>query len=517
MKPASLSKYIIVLFALIKLLIPFVLIHPDFELHRDEFLYLADADHLAWGYIEMPPLLALMGYISKLLGGTIATVYMWGSITGALTLILVGMTVIRLKGNPRAVFIACLAFLCSGFLRMHILFQPNFLDVLFWTWAGYLTVRWIQTEDKKYLYWLGICFGLGILGKYSMAFYIISFLVAVLLTGRRKWLLNIHFYLAMLTGILICLPNLVWQYTHHFPVMHHMELLQRQQLQYNSRSDFLISQVLMTLPGIVVWVGGLVYVLFLERGRKYISIGIIYLGIISILLFFNGKGYYAVAAYPVLMAFGGVWFEEITMRKTWLWLKWVMPVLMLLLTIRILPALLPYRSAESLAKFYTTSIIGKTGALVWEDHKTHPLPQDFADMLGWEEMAQKTARIYHSLPDSVQKKTMIYGDNYGEAGALNFYRKKYRLPETYSDNASYVFWLPDHFEYNHFLFITDDLPDPDDVFFQHWHTIQILDSVTTKYARERGTRIILYSNPDDSAKIIAEQNIFRDKKEFGMK
>lgn len=204
MKPISRSTYIIAAFAVIKFLVPFLFIHPQFELHRDEYLYLADTDHLAWGYIEMPPMLAVLGYISKLLGGTTQSVYLWGSLFGALTVIVIGKIVLQLKGNSTAVFFACLAFLCSAFLRIHILFQPNFLDAFFWTLSSYFIICWIDSDNKKYLYYLGICFGLGILGKYTMAFYIISFLAAVLLTNKRKWLLNPHFYFAMLLGVLIC-------------------------------------------------------------------------------------------------------------------------------------------------------------------------------------------------------------------------------------------------------------------------------------------------------------------------
>src|SRR6476469_9174909 len=118
--PRRTAWIIIGFFALIKLLIPYLFIHPEFELHRDEFLYLADADHLAWGYIEMPPMLAFLGAIRKWLGGTAATVHLWGVLFGAATMVLTGIIVMRLKGNNFAVFIACLALLCSGYLRIHI-------------------------------------------------------------------------------------------------------------------------------------------------------------------------------------------------------------------------------------------------------------------------------------------------------------------------------------------------------------------------------------------------------------
>ncbi len=508
------AHYLIGFFALLKLLIPFLLIHPSFDLQRDEYLYMADAGHLAWGYIEMPPLLAVLGFISNLLGGSANTVHMWGGIFGALTVLLVGKMVLQMKGDLWAVFIACLAFLCSGFLRMHVLFQPNFLDVFFWTAASYLIICWIDTEKTKYLYLLGICFGLGMLGKYSTAFYILSFLAAVLLTDKRKWLTNKHFYFSMLAGLAILAPNLIWQFRHHFPVLHHMQLLNQQQLQYNSRIDFIISQFTTALPSFFIWLGGLWYVLMNREGRKYLLLGILYLGIIGILLYFNGKGYYAMAIYPTLMAFGGIWFSKIIKTKWFRWTKWVGPAFTILLCYLALPIYLPTRSPEKLATFYQGGYIDKSFALIWEDHQKHLLPQDFADMLSWREMAVKTANVYHSLPDSIKKQTMVYGDNYGEAGALSFYGKELGLPEIYSDDASYIFWLPEHFTQKYFLFVCYNLPDTTDTFFNHWGKREIRDSITNKYAREYNAKIVLYSQPNDSARIIAEQHIREGRKAY---
>jgi hypothetical protein len=161
--------------------------------------------------------------------------------------------------------------------------------------------------------------------------------------------------------------------------------------------------------------------------------------------FFNGKGYYAAAIYPTIMAFGGIWFAGIIERKKLRWLKWTATVYIVLMTALIFPVLVPFMSAQKLVDFYHSTHFDRHSPLKWEDHKMHPLPQDFADMLGWKEMAEKTANVYHSLPDSIQKNLMIYGDNYGEAGALSFYRKKLELPEIYSDNASYIFWMPGKF------------------------------------------------------------------------
>ena len=501
------STLIIAVFAIIKFLIPFIFINAAFELHRDEYLYLADADHLAWGYIEMPPMLALLGAISKLFDSSLYAVYFWGSLFGVLKIILIGKIVLELKGNVYDVFIACLAFLCSGYLRMNILFQPNFLDGFFWTWAVYLIIKLINTNNKKFFYYLGICFGLGMLAKYTMAFFVLAFLISVMFTSKRKWLVNKNFYFAMLIGLLIFSPNLYWQYDHHFPVMHHMQLLRNQQLQYTSRVEFLINQILMFLSSFFIWILALWFVFAKKEGRKYISIGIIYFVVIGLLLWFKGKPYYAASIYPSLLAIGSVYIEKIIQSYKIKIVHWAIPVFILLITVVVFPIAVPFLSPQQLDKFYQSVHAEKMGVLNWEEKKNNPLPQDFADMLGWKEMAEKTAKVYHELPDSIKQKTMVYGDNYGDAAALAFYRKQYGLPEIYSDDASFAFWLPQKFDATYFLFAAWHMPEANDSFFYHFAKTEIKDSVTQKYAREYGAKIVLYSFPDSTAKAIAERNI----------
>lgn len=506
-KPMQQKSWLIILaFAFIKFLVPFLFIHSQFELHRDEYLYLADANHLAWGFVEMPPLLAFLGSISKLFGSSFYAVYFWGSLFGAFTMVLIGKIVQRLNGNNYGVFIACLAFLCSGFLRLNVLFQPNFLDVFFWTASAYFIICLIDSNNKKYLYFIGFSFGFGMLSKYTIAFFILAFLISLLLTPLRKWLLNKHFYFAMGMGLLIVSPNLLWQYTHHFPVAQHMKLLREQLLDNISPKDFLVDQIFITLPSFYIWMIGLCYVFFYKSGRKYMAIGIIYVCVILLLLYFKGKGYYAAGLYPVMLAIGGFQLSKSIQNHKIKIIQWAVPILILFITSRIFPVVMPCLSPEGLVSTYKKIQAEKIGVLKWEDGKNHPLPQDFADMLGWKEMAEKTAIIYHQLPDSIQQKTMVYGNNYGEAAALTFYRKQLGLPEIYSDDASFAFWLPDKFNYSYFLFVTRSMPPVDDKFFYHFGKVEIKDSVTQKFALEYGTKIILYSLPDDTAKAIAEQS-----------
>ena len=123
--------------AIIKFLIPLFAIHAEYQLHRDEYLYLAEGRHLAWGFDEVPPAIPFLGWVSFHLGNSINAVRLWGGIFGALTALLLGAIVNRLGGKWLAQILAGLAFLFSSYLRIHILFQPNFLDIFFWSLISY--------------------------------------------------------------------------------------------------------------------------------------------------------------------------------------------------------------------------------------------------------------------------------------------------------------------------------------------------------------------------------------------
>ncbi len=170
----------IFLLALIKFALPFFLQHPIYELHRDEFLYLEQGHHLAWGYMEVPPMLSWLSYLTHLFGGSFFWVKFWPSLFGAFTLIITCAMVLEMGGKLFAVFIAGLCIMFTAYLRLHFLFQANFLEVFWWTLSAYFIVRYVNSKQVKYLYWLGFAFGCAWLSKNSVSFLIIGFAVALL-------------------------------------------------------------------------------------------------------------------------------------------------------------------------------------------------------------------------------------------------------------------------------------------------------------------------------------------------
>jgi hypothetical protein len=502
MKPYNRLLYIL---ALIKLVLPYFLQNGVYGPHRDEFLYLAEGQHMAWGFMEIPPVLSVFAWLTQMFGNSMFWIKFWPSLFGALTYILTGKLIIHLGGRYNALFMAFLTFIFSGYLRVHFLFQPNFLEVFFWTMIAYSLIRHIQTEKNYWLYITGLSAGLGMMSKYSVLFFITGVLVGLLLTPQRRLLANRHFYIAAAIGFIIFLPNVIWQYNRNFAVMHHMQELQQTQLQYVNPVNFIIDQFLMFLPVVFIWPVGLWFAAFTKQGKPYRFIAWAWLFVMGILLILKGKSYYSLGVYPVLTAFGAYWLEQVTPKRLRI-LRYVRAVIPFLFIPIFIPVALPVFAPPQLADFYKKTHAEKTGALRWEDQENHPLPQDFSDMLGWEEMAQKTAAAWHALTPAEQQQTIIFCDNYGQAGAVAFYGKKYGIPQPYSGNASFLYWMPAHIKVVNLLLVTDDSTDMQKPFVKEFASATLCGSITTPYAREHGSQVIMLKGANEKF-----NQFFKDK------
>jgi hypothetical protein len=176
--------------------------------------------------------------------------------------------------------------------------------------------------------------------------------------------------------------------------------------------------------------------------------------------------------------------------------------------------IMPLAKPEKLANYYEKTGLNKTGSFKWEDQQMHPLPQDFADMMGWKELALKAGSVYNSLPEEQKLKTLVYCRGYFSAGALNYYRKEAGLPEVYSDNASFLFWMPDQYDINNLILVGHQIPDKNDIVFQQFEKMSIKDSINMPLFRENGMRIILFENGNDSLNRIITKGVAELKRKF---
>lgn len=361
-------------------------------------------------------------------------------------------------------------------------------------------IRFIATGNIKWLYVFGVSLGLGMLSKYTVAFYIIGLLGGLLLSNQRKIFLNPHLYGAAAVALIIFLPNFIWQYQHNFPVITHMDELKETQLQYNLTGEFITSQFMMNLPAIFVWLAGLIFLIFSSQGRDFRFYAWAFFIVVTLMIYFKGKGYYILGIYPLLFAFGATWLERLTVVK-WGWTRYVMLIFAVTTGLVAIPILLPVAKPDNLVKYYDAIGSYKAGDYKWEDLKAHPLPQDFADMMGWKELTKMTARAYAGIPASKKKRTIVIGSSYAFAGALNYYGPAQGLPESYSTNASFLLWLPEKLDFDHMLYVDDDYPRENPIFKQ-FEKVTELGKLNLPMFREDGTRVFFFENATDSLHII---------------
>ena len=476
---------------LLKFVLQYILIDPVYELHRDEFLHLDQAQHLAWGYTSVPPFTSWISWIILQLGNGVFWVKFFPALFGALTLLVVWKTIEELKGGWFALLLGAISIVFSSLIRINMLYQPNSPDILAWTLLFFTILKYINTENSKWLWYAGITFAFGFLNKYNIVFLLIGLLPAILITEHRTIFRNKQFYYAMGLASLLVMPNLIWQYMNGFPVFKHLDELARTQLVNVNRFDFVKEQLLFFMGSLFVILAAFVAFVIYKPFRKYRIFGLSFLFTISLFIYLKAKGYYAIGLYPIFLAFGAIYLEQLLSGKRIKYLRPVIlgiPVLMFLPMIQIaFPNRTPQEIREHPEKYKDF------GLLRWEDGKDHDLPQDFADMQGWKELAQKVDLAMASIPE--KEHTLVLCDNYGQAGAINYYSANKNISAV-SMNADYINWFKLDQEIRNVIRVKeiDDNGKELVVSKPYFDRVERFGEITNEFAREKGTSIYVLRN-----------------------
>ncbi len=452
--------------------------------HRDELLYLALGRHPDWGYWSIPPFTGMVAWLSQhVFGPSLFATHLFPALAGGLLVWLVLDMVAQFGGGRYAQILCGIALLFSPAMqRTASLFQPVVFDLLFWTLAIWCVLRLVNSQDKRWLLWLGVAIGLGLLNKYSVVFLVLCLPVAAAFTPQRRWLISPYAAGAVLLALVIVLPNLLWQWQYHFPVVHHMADLKANQLDLVKPADFFLDQVLMNGLAFIIWLPGLWWLL--RRPGPWRLFGWLAVLTVLLLLILHGKGYYTLGIYPVLIAAGSVFWEK---QLTRVWQQVALPTLLALCSLPLLPIGAPIFPADKLADYFAW--LGMDSVLRWESGNIEPLPQDYADMLGWPEIA--------ALVDTAVAKAggpqycLVYGENYGQAGAIEHFSPALTAV-SFSD--SYVLWAPDTLapQVQTFIYVNDEMGDDVQNGFA---SIQKIGEVQNPLARERGCSVWLCREP----------------------
>ena len=484
------------------------LINPMYDLHRDEYLHLDQARHLAWGYDSVPPVTSWISWLILQLGNSVFWIKFFPALLGALTMLVVWKTIEVLKGNLFALVLGAAAVIFSAIARINILYQPNSLDILCWTLFYYTIVQYVNTENNQWLMKAALVFSFGCLNKYNIVFLLLGILPAILLTEHRKIFFTRQFYFAILIGLLIISPNILWQIKNGLPVFHHMKVLTATQLVHVNRLDFLKEQVLFFIGCMFILLAAFISFFTYPPFYKYRLFFWSFMFTLLIFVYLKAKGYYAIGLYPILIAFGATYLEKILQSGWRFYLRPVaiaIPVLLFIPLLKIAFPIQPPTVVQKNAKRYKD-----LNLMRWEDGKDHSLPQDFADMLGWKELAAKADKAFEQIADSSH--TLVLCENYGEAGAINYYSAHKNIAAVMLSGDYYKWFLEDKKLLKNIVLVKD-IANPDTALTKERQLFKIVlpaGKIENIYAREQGTRIFVLKQYNDSMllkdKIIAIKN-----------
>jgi len=317
----------------------------------------------------------------------------------------------------------------------------NPFEPLFWMGCIYFLLLASNRNQPKLLLWCGVLLGLGIENKHSTIFFIFALVVGLAATRWRRLLRSKWFWAAVAITVLLALPNFLWQVRHDFATYVDLSNVKRTHKNIELPPlPFIKQQIMMLNPvSVVVWGAGLGFLLFHREGKRFRTLGVIYLAFLAVMMALHAKDYYLTPIYPMLFSAGAVFWELFTQSRSRLdWLRVTLPLLIFGLGILVLPFTLPILSPDKVTP-YLQKFGGQSKT---ETHHDGPLPQHFSDEFGWPEMVQAVAGVYHSLPPDVRSKTGILAGNYGEAGAIDFFGGQYGLPKSISAHQNYYFWGP---------------------------------------------------------------------------
>ena len=390
--------------------------------HRDELLTYSNARGLAWGYVVYPPVTAVLARIELALFGTSLIGFrFFAAIACGLVTAFTGLMARAMGGGRQAMLASAFAASIGG----SVFFTGSFMsymsfDLLCWVGTAWCIVRLLQSGDAHWWLAIGAAIGLGLMTKYTMAFFAVALLGALLLTPNRRSLRSPWFWGGVALALVIVAPNFLWQYQHHFVSLDWMRSIHARDMRLGRTDNFLLNQLWSTTnPGTVpLWIAGLWFLLARPEGRHWRMLGWIYILTLVLLMAARGRDYYLAPAYPMLFAAGAAWAES--------WL-------------RTLP---PQRQTEHLRTAWIT--LGVSGLIIaalmlpfapvnspwWrvQEETSHQLNME----IGWPELAATIAHVRDSLPASERATSGVLAADEGEAGAVNFYGRAYGLPRAIS-------------------------------------------------------------------------------------
>jgi len=444
---------------------------------RDEFDYMSCGDHLQWGYVDQPPLIPFLIHICRVvLGDSLRSIRFIPALASSLLVVQTAVLARELGGRRYAVLLSAVcAVIVPQYLSNGSLLGTNCLEPNLWMGCAYFAILAIKQDNPRYWLGFGVSAGIGLENKYTIAIFGLGIVVGLLLTEQRRTLLNKWIWLGGLAAFLIFLPNLLWNIHYDWPFVQLMRAIRAEGRDVVwGPAQFFFQQVLVTNPLVApLWLGGLFALLFSARLRPYRLLGWSYLVTYTVLFLLHGKNYYLAPIYPMLLAAGAValehWLDRPGLDRPGLdhprldrpestapRLQWLKPTIVIVLVasgIHLMPIVVPVLSPDHFLA-YTKTLPFKL-PLNEYSHMRAALPQWYADQFGWKEIADEAEVAWNRIPVDQRFDCAIFAQDYGQAGAVDFFGRAHGLPPALSGDRTYWLWGPHGYSGNCMIVLGD--------------------------------------------------------------
>ena len=409
---------------------------------RDELYYMGCGEHLTWGYVDQPPLIAFVAWLARhLLGNSLFGIRIWCVLAGAAVVYFTAILARELGGGLFAQVLGAISVLLApGYLAFDTFFSMNAFEPLFWLLCAWIAVRIAKGGSPKLWLAFGTLSGIGLENKHSMLVFGFGIVAGLLLSGRWRAFRSGWIWVGGTIALALFLPNLVWEARHGWP---QVEVVRNGQLYKNlpiSPLRFLAEQIAFLGPlALPVWIGGLFWLFGAREGKRFQFLGWAYPVVMAVFIIGDGKSYYPLPFYAILMAAGGVALEEFSEERELLRVAYA--ALLVVSGLITVPFAVPVLHVDAFLR-YSQKLPYSRSVTAERDSAQAELPQLYADMFGWENTAVAVARVYRSLSPAERSGCAILGGNYGEAGAIDYYGPALGLPKAISGHNSYYYWGP---------------------------------------------------------------------------
>jgi hypothetical protein len=411
---------------------------------RDEFDYIACGNHLAWGYVDQPPLVPFLIHVSRAaLGDSLRAIRFIPALATSLLVVQTALITREFGGHRFALLLSGIAVVIAPqYLSNGGLLTTNCLEPNLWMGCAYFLILTIKRDQPRYWLWFGVIAGIGLEEKYTIALFGFGIVLGLLLTEQRRFLLSKWLWIGGAAAFLIFLPNLLWNIHYHWPFL---------ELMRNIRADgrdvvlgpgqYFIQQTILLHPlSAPIWLAGLVALLVSARLKPYRLFGWSYLVCYATLYVLHGKNYYLAPVYPMLLAAGAVVIDFVLTRPVGRWLRPAIVILLLAGGAHLAPVTVPVLSPDHFISYART--LPFKLPVMERAHERVVLPQWYADQFGWQEIVDETAVAWNEIPVAERSDCAIFAQDYGQAGAIDFLGRRAGLPAALSGHQTYFLWGP---------------------------------------------------------------------------